>query len=55
MFGTGMRFEDSRRFHPNLLTSPNPPNITNERNRNFYPYPTNERENNTNTPPDPDI
>ena len=55
MFGTGMRFEDSRRFHPNLLTSPNPPNTTNERNRNFYPYPTNERENNTNTPPDPDI
>jgi len=55
MFMTGMRFEDSRRFHPNLLTSPNPPNTTNERNRNYYPYPTNERENNKNTPDDPII
>ena len=37
MFLTGMRFEDSRRFHPGLLTTPNPPNTTNERNRNYYP------------------
>ncbi len=55
MFMTGMRFEDSRRFHPNLLSSPNPPNTTNERNRNYYPYPTLERDNNPNTPPDPEI
>jgi len=55
MFLTGMRFEDSRRFHPNLLTSPNPSNTTNERNRNYYPYPTIERENNSNIPADPSI
>lgn len=55
LFMTGMRLEDSRRFHPNLLSSPNPPNTTNERNRNFYPYPTAERENNPNTPADPSV
>lgn len=54
MFLTGMRFEDSRRFHPNFVV-PTQANTTNERNRNFYPYPTIERENNPNTPADPAI
>ena len=54
LFLTGMRFEDSRRFHPNFVV-PSEANTTNERNRNFYPYPTIERENNPNTPPDPSI
>ncbi len=53
MFLTGMRFEDSRRFHPNL--NPATDNLTNERNRNFYPYPSIERDNNPNTPTDPQI
>ena len=55
LFLTGMRLEDSRRFHPNLLSSPNSSNTTNERNRNYYPYPTIERENNSNIPLDPSI
>lgn len=54
MFLTGMRHEDSRRFHPNFVV-PLEANTTNERNRNFYPYPTIERENNPNTPEDPAI
>ncbi len=53
MFLTGMRFEDSRRFHPNL--DPAVGNLTNERNRNFYPYPSIERDNNPKTPADPAI
>ena len=54
MFLNGMRFEDSRRFHPNFVV-PLEANTTNERNRNYYPYPTIERENNPNTPADPAI
>lgn len=54
LFLTGMRFEDSKRFHPNFVV-PTAANTTNERNRNFYPYPTIERENNPNTPQDPSI
>ena len=54
LFLTGMRFEDSKRFHPNFAV-PSASNTTNERNRNFYPYPTIERENNPNTPADPSI
>ena len=54
LFLTGMRFEDSKRFHPNFNV-PTASNTTNERNRNFYPYPTIERENNPNTPADPSI
>ena len=54
LFLTGMRFEDSKRFHPNF-TVPTAANTTNERNRNYYPYPTIERENNPNTPADPSI
>lgn len=53
LFLTGMRLEDSRRFHPNL--DPTVDNLTNERNRNFYPYPSIERDNNPNTPADPPI
>ena len=54
LFLTGMRFEDSRRFHPDFAV-PSAANTTNERNRNFYPYPSIERENNKNTPSDPSI
>ena len=54
LFLTGMRLEDSKRFHPNFAV-PSTANTTNERNRNFYPYPSIERENNQNTPPDPSI
>ncbi len=53
LFLTGLRFSDSRRFHLNLDPAVN--NLTNERNRNFYPYPSIERENNPNTPADPTI
>ena len=44
----GMRLEDSRR-----LGRPGPPTSTVERNRNYYPYPLQERISNPNTPPDP--
>ncbi len=54
MFLSGMRFEDSKRFHPDFSV-PQEASTTNERNRNFYPYPTVERENNPNTPTDPII
>lgn len=54
MFLTGTRLEHSRRFHPGFQV-PQEANTTNERNRNYYPYPTIERENNPNTPPDPTI
>ncbi len=52
----GLRLEDSRRFN---RTGPTPgvnPTLSNERTRNFYPYPLNERNlNSTNVPPDPAI
>jgi starch-binding outer membrane protein, SusD/RagB family len=48
LYLTGMRLEDSRRFG-----RPSPSDAGSERNRNFYPYPSTERENNPNTPPDP--
>ena len=54
LFLTGMRLEDSRRFHPNFVVS-DAPNTTNERNRNFYPYPSVERASNPNCPTDPSI
>lgn len=50
LFLTGMRLEDSRRFG-----RPAPPASTVERNRNFYPYPDQERVNNPNVPADPAI
>lgn len=43
LFLSGLKLEDSRRF--------NRPET--ERNRNWYPYPTTERQNNTSTPADP--
>lgn len=43
LFMSGLKLEDMRRFgRPNS-----------ERKRNFLPYPYQERDNNTNTPPDP--
>lgn len=54
LFLTGLRFGDSKRFHSNFAV-PTAANTTNERNRNYYPYPTVERENNPNTPQDPSI
>lgn len=50
LFMSGMKLEDSRRFG-----RPGPRDASPERNRNFYPYPQNERENNSNTPADPSI
>jgi hypothetical protein len=48
LFMTGMRWEDSRR-----LGQPGPSSDPFQRNRNFYPYPDQERLNNPNTPADP--
>lgn len=54
LFLTGMSLEDSRRFgRPD--PTPTVQNFDEERNRNFYPYPNTERDNNTNTPDDPAI
>jgi len=50
LYMTGMKLEDSRRFN-----RPGPNDAGAERSRNFYPYPTVERDNNANTPPDPAI
>jgi len=50
LFLSGQRLEDSRRFG-----RPAPPANTTERNRNFYPYPDQERITNPNTPADPAI
>lgn len=50
LYLTGQRLEDSRRFgRPFSLTD------FSERNRNFYPYPDQERISNSNTPADPAI
>jgi starch-binding outer membrane protein, SusD/RagB family len=43
LFMHGLRLEDMRRFGRPIT----------ERKRNFFPYPFRERDNNTNTPPDP--
>lgn len=48
LYMSGLKLEDSRRF-----ARPAPPG--GERNRNFYPYPLRERDNNPNTPADPTI
>lgn len=50
MFMSGQEMEDSRRFN-----RPAPNATGEERNRNFYPYPQIERDNNTSTPDDPAI
>jgi hypothetical protein len=54
LYMTGQRLEDSRRIHPSFVPSQGK-DIVSERNRNFYPYPYEERNNNPNTPPDPNI
>lgn len=46
----GMKLEDSRRFE-----RPGPGTLNAERTRNFYPYPQQERDGNTNTPTDPSV
>lgn len=48
LYMSGLKLEDSRRFG-----RPGPGETGAERNRNFYPYPTRERDNNPNTPDDP--
>jgi tetratricopeptide (TPR) repeat protein len=48
MMMSGLRLEDSRRF-----SRPGPDETGEERNRNWYPYPRSERDNNPNTPADP--
>jgi hypothetical protein len=48
MFNSGLKLEDSRRFG-----RPGPKDVGSERSRTFYPYPQNERDNNTSTPADP--
>ena len=50
LYLSGLRLEDSRRFN-----RPAPPANMIERNRDFYPYPDQERLNNPNTPDDPAI
>ncbi len=56
LFLQGLRLEDSRRFgRPAPPVNVNPVPTTYERNRNFYPYPDQERLTNPNTPADPAI
>ncbi|MBK9686210.1 MAG: RagB/SusD family nutrient uptake outer membrane protein [Saprospiraceae bacterium] len=50
LYNSGLKLEDSRRFG-----RPGPNDAGAERSRNFYPYPTTERDNNPNTPADPTI
>lgn len=50
MYMSSLKFEDSRRFE-----RPAAGTAGAERNRNWYPYPDSERNNNSNTPADPKI
>lgn len=50
MYMSGLKLEDSRRFE-----RPAAGTVGAERNRNWYPYPDSERNNNSNTPADPAI
>ena len=51
LYMSGLKLDDSRRFN-----RPGPSDTNFERNRNFFPYPSVERDNNqTNTPVDPSI
>ncbi|MGF1670112.1 MAG: RagB/SusD family nutrient uptake outer membrane protein [Balneolaceae bacterium] len=54
LYLTGLRFDDMRRLGRPAPSGTNPP-LEAERNRIWYPYTTQERQNNTNTPPNPDI
>lgn len=49
----GLALADSRRLGPDVSDRQSPGAF--ERNRNFYPYPAQERRNNPNTPEDPDF
>ncbi len=59
LFFQGLRLEDHRRFYPNYIPDVYAPpyngNCSVERNRNFYPYPYEEKINNANIPADPEI
>ena len=48
LYLTGLSLEDSRRFD-----RPGATETDAERNRDYYPYPNSERDNNTNTPANP--
>ncbi|SDF47794.1 RagB/SusD family nutrient uptake outer membrane protein [Cellulophaga baltica] len=48
LYLTGLSLEDSRRFNRPGATAADA-----ERNRDYYPYPNSERDNNTNTPDNP--
>jgi len=50
LYNSGLKLEDSRRFG-----RPGPKDAGSERTRNFYPYPNSERDNNSNTPTDPEV
>jgi hypothetical protein len=50
LYNSGLKLEDSRRFG-----RPGPKETNFERSRNWYPYPNSERDNNPNTPTDPEI
>ena len=54
LFMTGLRFDDMRRLGRPVPSGANP-SLDTERNRVWYPYTTQERQNNENTPPDPEI
>ena len=53
LFLTGMSMEDMRRMDRPAVSGS--PALTDERNRNYYPYPEQERQSNSNTPSNPDI
>ncbi len=48
LFMSGLKLEDTKRFNRTGAGV-----VGAERNRNYYPYPDSERQNNTNTPADP--
>lgn len=50
LYMSGLKLEDSRRFG-----RPGPSDTNPERNRNWYPFPNAERDNNPNTPADPEV
>lgn len=50
LYNSGLKLEDSRRFG-----QPDAAAAGADRTRNWYPYPSSERDNNKNTPPDPSI
>jgi starch-binding outer membrane protein, SusD/RagB family len=50
LYMSGLKLEDTKRFG-----RPGATDVGAERNRNWYPYPDSERQNNTNTPADPTI